>query len=76
MKVGDLVRYSLGKPSRLVGIILEIDKEGDGSLILRSADVDMGLPDMKDTHHWWVAWGNGNTHMMSINDIEVVNASR
>ena len=33
MKVGDLVRYfNSAYPSRLVGIILEIDKEGDGSL--------------------------------------------
>ena len=33
MKVGDLVKYfNSAYPSRLVGIILEIDKEGDGSL--------------------------------------------
>ncbi len=33
MKVGDLVKYfNPGYQSRLVGIILEIDKEGDGSL--------------------------------------------
>ena len=32
MKVGDLVKYfNPGYQSRLVGIILEIDKEGDGS---------------------------------------------
>ena len=69
MKVGDLVRETEADPEWVL-------YGGTLGLILRSADVDMGLPDMKDTHHWWVAWGNGNTHMMSINDIEVVNASR
>ena len=69
MKVGDLVRETEADPEWVL-------YGGTRGLILRAADVDMGLPDMKDTHHWWVAWGNGNTHMMSINDIEVVNASR
>ena len=33
MKVGDLVKYfNPGYQSWLVGIILEVDKEGDGSL--------------------------------------------
>ncbi len=69
MKVGDLVRET------------ETDSDwilyaGTLGLILRSADTDMGLrDDGVSTLHWWVTWGSGDTHMMSINDIEVVQSA-
>lgn len=70
MRVGDLVRETETDPEWVL-------YGGTLGLILRSADEDMGLPGMVPTRTWWVTWGNGDTHMMSIDDIEVVqNASR
>jgi len=70
VRVGELVRESESDPEWVL-------YDGTLGLILRSADEDMGLENVVDTpFYWWVSWGNGATDMMSVNDIEVVNASR
>ena len=68
MKVGDLVRETETDPAWIL-------YRGTLGLILRSADEDMGLCEVEGTHHWWVSWGTGETHMMCIDDIEVVQSA-
>ena len=71
MQVGDLVR-EVGDPAwRLYN-----DTVG---VVIRPADDDMGLvarPAFGKIHHWLVAWGSGDVHIMNIGYIEVVNANR
>ena len=71
MQVGDLVKAIVTDEAwRLYS-----DTVG---VVIRPADDDMGLHrlDHARGHHWLVAWGSGQTHIVNIDDIEVVNESR
>lgn len=71
MKPGDLVREIPGWNE--LGIRL-----GDGTLgiIIRSAESDEVPPDDLLTQYCLVTWGNGETHIVNKDTIEVVNESR
>jgi len=69
MQVGDLVKEIVTDEawrlySNTVGVVI------------RPADDDMGLVSLDEKHHWLVVWGSGDVHIMHIDDVEVVNASR
>ena len=72
MQAGDLVKEIVTDPAwELYG--------GTLGFLIRPADDDMGLvarPAFGKVHHWLVAWGSGDVHIMNITDIEVVNESR
>ena len=69
MQVGDLVKEFVSDEAwRLYS-----DTVG---VVIRPADDDMGLVSLDEIHHWLVAWGSGDVHIMHIDDMEVLNESR
>ena len=72
MQIGDLVKEIVTDP------VWRLYNDTVG-VVIRPADDDMGLvarPAFGKIHHWLVAWGTGDVHIMNITDIEVVNESR
>jgi hypothetical protein len=69
VKAGDLVKEIVSDEA------WRLYKDTVG-VIVRPADDDMGLVSLDEIHHWLVAWGSGDVHIMHIDDVEVVNASR
>ena len=75
MQVGDLVKEIVTDP------VWRLYNDTVG-VVIRPADDDMGLVASSRTrfsgkiHHWLVAWGTGDVHIMNITDIEVVNENR
>jgi hypothetical protein len=83
MEVGDLVKEIVTDPvwrlyNDTVGVVI---RPADDDMIMKpgATPADMGLvarPAFGKVHHWLVAWGTGDVHIMNIADIEVLNASR